>query len=189
MARPCNICASSDNRRIADAMIVEGATDAAIAARIQVGRMSVARHRANHVIRPAEAALAIANKGAPLRRERQDLERAAASDRASPAEIAKAALSMEAIAGRLRKVERRLESASQQAVNAPTALAALAGQHVRSLEFAARLGGVGGYAPAKVQPGGGAGFAVNIIFSGGGAGQPEVVTIAPLDTLHGGDPE
>lgn len=161
-------------------MIAEGATDAAIAARLGVGRMSVARHRANHVVRPAEAALVVASKGAAAREERSTLERAAASGQPTPAEAARAALSLEALVGRLRKVERRLERAAEAAEATPTALAALAGQQLRSLEFAARLGATGGFGVAKGAGSEAAPFAVNIILSGAGPGAPEVITIAPV---------
>ena len=63
--RPCLICSDSEKTRIASEMIAGGATDGAIAARLGGGlhRMSVSRHRRNHVVAPAKALAAVAGKG------------------------------------------------------------------------------------------------------------------------------
>lgn len=52
--RPCSICKSAENTRIAAEMIAAGA-DQAVADRIGVARTSVLRHRHAHIVAPAKA--------------------------------------------------------------------------------------------------------------------------------------
>ena len=61
--RPCSICADAERLRLAGEMIATGATDQAVADRIGgINRMAVARHRQNHIVRPARAVVEAANK-------------------------------------------------------------------------------------------------------------------------------
>src|SRR5947207_15973512 len=74
--RPCQICSDAVKMRIAAEMI--SASDQAVADRIGgVSRMAVARHRQNHIEKPAKAIVTAANKGKDVRDEREQLVAAA----------------------------------------------------------------------------------------------------------------
>lgn len=170
MPRSCSICSDPKKARRVAEMVAEGATDAAIAAAVGASRPAVNRHRRGHIVKPTQDALAIADKGAVSRQERQQLAQAAAADTPAPAAVARALLSLDALADRLAGIEARLERAAGQAeaTGALTSLAGLAGQQIRAVEATAKLGGVGGYAPRKdagSEPG--QPFVLNINFSNG----------------------
>jgi hypothetical protein len=169
MPRTCSICCDTKKQRIAAEMLAEGATDQAVAAQIGVNRMAVARHRHNHVIKPAQDRLAIVSKGAAPRQERQQLAAAAASDAPSPKDYAEAFFGLKAQAEKLSRIEERLErmAALAEAGTSANTVAQLAAQQLRGVEVGARLAGAGGYAPGK-GPGENAGtpFSVNIILGG-----------------------
>jgi hypothetical protein len=75
-------------------MIVAGASDQMVADRIGgISRMAVARHRQNHIERPAKAIVRAANKGKDVRDEREQLVAAAEAG-----DVAAAFLSLERIA-------------------------------------------------------------------------------------------
>jgi hypothetical protein len=92
-------------------MIAGGASDQAVANKIGgISRMAVARHRQNHVERPAKAIVAAANKGKDVRDERDQLVAAAEGG-----DTAAAFLSLERIAADLRRVQERLERTAEAA--------------------------------------------------------------------------
>lgn len=170
MPRSCSICSDPKRARRVAEMVAEGATDAAIAAAVGASRPAVNRHRRDHIVKPARDALAIAAKGAASRQERQQLAQGAVADTPPPAAIARAMLSLDALADRLASIEQRLERAAgkAEAAGSMTALAGLAGQQIRAVEATARLGGVGGYAPQKdAGKAGGQPFVLNFTFSTG----------------------
>ncbi len=152
-------------------MLAAGATDQAIADKLGgMSRMAVARHRQNHVIKPAQDRLALISKGAGPRQERQQLAEAAAADAPSPQAFADAFLGLKAQAEKLTAIEARLErmQAVAEAGKSPSAVAQLSAQQLRAIEVGAKLSGAGGYAPAKsADASGGTVFAINFIFSNG----------------------
>jgi hypothetical protein len=163
--RPCQICADAANLRTAAEMIAAGASDQAVASAIGgISRMAVARHRQNHIERPAKAIVAAANKGKDVREEREQLVAAA-----EQGDIAAAFLSLERIACDLRRVQERLERTADAAEGDQQrlAVASLSGQQLRAAEVRAKLGGVGGYATPRTDKPNGAPFVLTINFSGG----------------------
>ena len=152
--RPCQVCVSAARLKLAAEMIGAGASDQAIANRIGgISRMTVARHRQNHIERPAKAIVAAANKGKDVRDERDQLVAAAEAG-----DTAAAFLALNQIAVDLRRVQERLERAADaaEADKQRLAVASLSGQQLRAAEVRAKLGGVGGYAtPRTDKPAGG----------------------------------
>jgi hypothetical protein len=109
--RPCQICSDAASVRIAGEMIAAGASDQTVADRISgISRMAVARHRQNHIERPAKAIVAAANKGKDARDERDQLVAAAESG-----DTAAAFLALNQIAADLRRVQERLERTADAA--------------------------------------------------------------------------
>ena len=165
MGRPCFICCNSEKYEVARAMIATGATDQAIAGKIGINRMAVSRHRHNHILAPARAIAEAAGKGREVAAQRaQAVAAAAAGD---PMAFVQGA----AIVSDLQRVHDRLERTADAAEQDKQRLAvsSLSAQQLRAAEVRAKIGGVGGYAPAKGGPeGGGAGvFSVNIHLGGG----------------------
>jgi hypothetical protein len=126
--------------------------------------MAVARHRQNHIERPARAVLAAVDKGRTAREEREQVVAAAEGG-----DLATAFLSLERIAADLRKVQERLErtAGAAEVDKQRLAVASLSGQQLRAAEVRAKLGGLGGYAPPRYQTSNGPKLELNIIFSGG----------------------
>lgn len=174
--RPCQICADAKKARIASEMIAAGASDQVVADRIGgISRMAVARHRQNHIERPARAVLAAVNKGRDARQEREQLVAAAESG-----DSAAAFLALNQIAADLRRVQERLErnADAAEADSQRLAVANLSGQQLRAAEVRARLGGVGGYASPRAVASDAPKFELNIIFSGG---RTEHIVGTPID--------
>jgi hypothetical protein len=169
----CQICKDSKRLKLANQLIAEGLADGKIAARLglpagpsgNTGRMMVQRHRVRHVAAVARAVLEAADKGSQITAQRKEvIEAAQRGDKAA------AFLGLEAIASDLRATSERLErvSAGAETDGQRTAVAALAGQQLRSAEVRSRLGGHGGYAPQR-GPAGGAEqpmFSIVMHFSG-----------------------
>jgi hypothetical protein len=124
--------------------------------------MAVARHRQNHIERPAKAIVAAANKGKDVRDERDQIVAAAEAG-----DVVAAFLSLERIAADLRRVQERLERTADaaEADKQRLAVASLSGQQLRAVEVRAKLGGVGGYATPRTDKGNAAPFVLNIHFS------------------------
>ena len=80
--RLCQICASVANLKLAAEMITAGASDHAVASKIGgINRMTVSRHRRNHIEAPAKALVEAANKGRSVVEDReQTLAAVAAGD-------------------------------------------------------------------------------------------------------------
>ena len=170
--RPCTICSSTEKLRLAANMIAAGATDQAIADRVGgVNRMSVSRHRHNHVMGPAKALAEAAGKGRDAVDQRAQVM--AAAEAGDPA----AFVALAGIVDDLRRVHNRLERTADAAEqdNQRLAVSSLSAQQLRAAEVRAKPGGVGGYAPGRAGPdGGGMGtFSVNIHL---GNGQVERIT-------------
>jgi hypothetical protein len=115
-----------------------------------ISHLAVARHRQNHIERPARAVLAAVNKGRYARQERDQLVAAAESG-----DTAAAFLALNQIAADLRKVQERLERTADAAEvdKERLAVASLSGQQLRAAEVRAKLGGVGGYATPRTDKG------------------------------------
>jgi hypothetical protein len=162
--RPCTICSNTDKMRIAGEMILAGAPDQAIADRLCVGRMSVARHRASHVLAPAQALADAAGKGRDMAEQRAQMM--AAAEAGDPS----AFVALAGIVADLKKVHERLERTAEAAEQdgQRMAVAGLSAQQIRASEVRAKIGGVGGYG-AREAAGQNAGvpFSVTINFSGG----------------------
>jgi hypothetical protein len=165
--------------RLVAEMIAEGATDQAVADRIGgISRMAVARHRHNHIERPAKAIVQAANKGKDTRDERDRL--VAAVD---AGDAAAAFLALNQIAADLRRVQERLERTAEAAEvdEQRLAVASLSGQQLRAAEVRAKLGGVGGYATPRSDKSDAAPFVLTINFSGGRRQRIQGVPIDPDD--------
>jgi hypothetical protein len=146
-------------------MIAVGSSDQMVADRVGgISRMAVARHRQNHIERPAKAIVAAANKGKDVRDERDQFVAAAEAG-----DVAAAFLSLERIAADLRRVQERLERTAEaaEADKQRLVVASLSGQQLRAAEVRAKLGGIGGYAPARSEMSNAPPFVLNIHFSGG----------------------
>ncbi len=178
MPRPCEICRDPAKLGAAATMLAEGASDAAIAAALGVGRMSVNRHKVGHVIKPLQDQLAIVAKGAAPRQERQELAQAAAADTPTPQAFADAVLGLKAQAEKLERIESRLErmAAAAEAGGSANSVAQLTAQQLRGIEVGAKLASVGGYAPARLAGDGGAAAPVQISINFSG-GHSETITV------------
>ena len=158
--RPCLICSDSEKTRIASEMIAGGATDGAIAARLGGGlhRMSVSRHRRNHVVAPAKALAEVAGKGRDAIEQRAQV--LAAAEAGDPS----AFVALAGIVADLRKVHERLEATADAAArdNQRVAVASLSAQQLRAAEVRAKIGGVGGYGASKAAGQGNTPFSVTI---------------------------
>jgi hypothetical protein len=153
MAQRCSVC-TNPNRQAIETAICTGITDEAVARQFGIQRVSVGRHRRNHIIRAAHDRLAILTRDAPLREERQLLAAAASADEAPIDEVVKASLGTRALLKKLNNIENRLERVADLAEQAgsPTGVAVLAGQQIRSLEFGAKLGGHPNFRPPTAIP-------------------------------------
>jgi hypothetical protein len=184
--RPCQICSDADSLRMAAELIAAGASDQAVADRIGgISRMAVARHRQNHIERPAKAIVAAANKGKDVREERDQLVAAAEGG-----DTAAAFLALNQIAADLRRVQERLERTADaaEADKQRLAVASLSGQQLRAAEVRAKLGGVGGYATPRTDKPGGAPFVLNIIFSDRETTRIEGMPMHPDDPMFNAVP-
>jgi hypothetical protein len=183
--RPCLICSDAAKMRTAGEMIAAGSSDEAVAKKIGVGRMAVARHRQNHIERPARAVLAVVDKGRTAREEREQLIAAV-----EQGDVAAAFLSLERIAADLRKVQERLERSANAAEidKQRLAVASLSGQQLRAAEVRAKLGSVGGFAPPRAVVNNAPPFVLNIHFSGGGTERIEGRPLDPDDPAFNGVP-
>jgi hypothetical protein len=180
--RPCQICADAASVKLAAEMIATGASDRAVASMIGgISRMAVARHRQNHIERPAKAIVAAANKGKDVRDERDQLVAAAEAGN-----VAAAFLGLGELIEDLRRVRDRLERAAggAEADDQRLAVASLSGQQLRATEVRAKLGGVGGYATPRGAASDAPKFELNIIFSGGQTTRIEGTPMHP-DALAG----
>jgi hypothetical protein len=164
--RICGICATSSAMQNAAGLIAKGLPDQKIADALgfpgNAGRMLVSRHRRFHVLAPAAAVAEAAGKGRANVDQRQELVAAAEAG-----DVAAAFLSLERIAGDLRRVQERLERTADaaEADKQRLAVASLSGQQLRAAEVRAKLGGVGGYATPRSDKGDAAPFVLNIHFS------------------------
>jgi hypothetical protein len=179
--RHCSICSNLEKIRLAADMIAAGAPDQAVADAIGAGRMAVARHRQNHLIKPMADRLAIMNKGAGPQQERQQLAAAAATDTPTPQQFVDAFLGLKAQAEKLQRIEERLErmAALAEANESASGVAQIAGQQLRGVEVGAKLAGAGGYAPQKLAGGAEGMFSVTIVL---GEGRTETISVASVAT-------
>jgi hypothetical protein len=180
MPRSCLICSDNVKFQLAADMVQAGASDQAIADRLgSLSRMSVRRHRENHIAAPLQHRLAIAAKGSEHVRERQALAQAAAADAPSPQQFADAVLGLRAQAEKLERIESRLErmAVAAETGGSANAVSQLSAQQIRSVEVGARLAGVGGYA-ARPAPDAAMTVPVSITFNLGD-GRVETMTVAP----------
>ena len=147
MGAACKICISSESARAVAEMVAEGLSDQVISNRLGcgIGRMSVQRHRKNHIELLAKAVVGMANKGADAAAQRSQVM--AAAEAGHPL----AFLALAAIVADMRRVQDRLERVAGAAEQAGqgTAVAALSGQQLRAAEVRAKMGGAGGYAAPR----------------------------------------
>lgn len=130
-------------------MVAAGETDSAIAEALKVGRMSVQRHRHNHVVAPARALVEAAGKGQDAREQRAQV--LALAEQGDPT----AFVALAGIVNDLKKVHDRLERTADGAEQDKQrlAVASLSSQQLRAAEVRARIGGVGAYSPQKQSSG------------------------------------
>jgi hypothetical protein len=153
MPRPCIVCTHRDRRSI-DALIATGASDYEVGRQFRIERVSVGRHRRGHLLKPLADKLRILEKDSPAREERRAIAEAAASDNPPLEQLVQAATGTRALLRKLDEIEMRLDRMSDKAEQGgqPTAVAALAGQQFKGLEFAAKLGGHPGFRPPSAIP-------------------------------------
>jgi hypothetical protein len=179
MPRDCLICLDGEKTKVVAELIATGVSDRAIARQIGgMSHMSVARHRQNHVARPAQAFARAAARTHEIRAERERAIQAAESG-----DLATAFLGLERIAADLRRVQERLERTAEAAETDQQrlAVASLSGQQLRAAEVRAKLGGVGAYAPPRGVASDAPKFELNIIFSGGRTQRIEGMPMHPDD--------
>ena len=130
---------------VAAEMAAEGASDRIVAERLGIDRMAARRHRINHVVAPAKALAAAANKGADVREQSE--QALALAEQVDPS----AFLALAGIVNDLKKVHDRLERTADAAEqdNQRLAGASLSSQQLRAAEARAKIGGVGAYSPQK----------------------------------------
>jgi hypothetical protein len=153
-------------------MISEGASDQQIADALGLGRMAVQRHRHAHVFAPAQALATAAGKDREAVLRRADMM--AAAEAGDPSLF----VGLAAIVHDLRTVHERLErsAAAAEADKQRMAVSTLSAQQLRAAEVRAKLGAVGGYAPARqAADGTGAPVQIQMIFQG--TGQVETITV------------
>jgi hypothetical protein len=189
MGRPCLICLHPDRAAI-EATIVAGTSDYEVGRRFRVERVSVGRHRRNHILKPTRDRLTLIARDTAERHEREKLSAAVASNAPTPAQFVEAFFGLKAQAEKLERIEARLErmAAVAEAGGSPTGVATLAAQQLRGIETGAKLVGLPGFVPARATDHAVAGskFEVNIVFTG--AGRTESFTVAtPLAATIDGD--
>jgi hypothetical protein len=187
MPRACLICADPNKTKLAAEMIGSGKSDELIAKTLGgLSRGSARRHRVNHVEREVRAVLQAANRTRDIRAERHRIVAAAEAGDVNAASW----LSIERIAEAVRRVEMRLERVSQAAEleGRHLAVAALAGQELKAATVAARLGGLGGYAPPRRDPSDAQPFVLNIQFRGGRTERIEGTPMHPDDPAFNAQP-
>ena len=173
--RPCQICASAANLKLAADMIASGASDQSVARKIGgINRMTVSRHRHNHIEAPAKAIVEAAGKGLAVKQEREKtLAAVAAGD-----EVA-TFVGLAAIVTDLKGVRDRLErsaTAAEEAGMHPV-IAQIASQQHKSAEIRGKLGAVGGFAPPKAGAINLPVFTLNLMLSGG---RTERIAVSPI---------
>jgi hypothetical protein len=94
---------------VAAEMAAEGASDRIVAERLGIDRMAARRHRINHVVAPAKALAAAANKGADVREQSE--QALALAEQVDPS----AFLALAGIVNDLKKVHDRLERTADAA--------------------------------------------------------------------------
>ena len=177
--RPCTICSSDEKIKVSAEMIGAGASDQVIADRLGVGRMSVQRHRQSHVLAPAKALAEAAGKGQAAIEQRAQVM--AAAEAGDPS----AFVALAAIVADLRRVHERLERTAGAAEqdNQRLAVASLSAQQLRAAEVRAKIGGVGGYAPARgMEATAAAPFSITFNFANGST---ERITTVGAATAYG----
>jgi hypothetical protein len=186
MPRPCIVCSHPDRRSI-DALIATGASDYEVGRQFCIERVSVGRHRRRHIIKPTQDRLAILRKDADAREGRRALAEAAASDEPPIDQLVQAATGTRALLRKLNEIERRLDRMSDKAEQGgqPTAVATLAGQQFKGLEFAAKLGGHPGFRPQSALPQQSDRPVVNIEFVFQGSGRTETIGLTGRPVING----
>jgi hypothetical protein len=169
MSFPCRVCTSPNRAEIDATMVTPGISDYEISRRFGIARSSVQRHRARHIVKPAQDKLAILERGSKEREERRAIAEAAASDAPPIDQLLQATTGTRALLRKLDEIERRLDRMSDRAEQGgqSTAVAALAGQQFKGLEFAAKLGGHPSFRPpsAVSQAGEKATVSIEIVFA------------------------
>jgi hypothetical protein len=193
MPQRCRVCAHPERKAI-DKSLQAGTTDHDIAVRYGLVRISVSRHRQEHLIKPLQDQLAIVDKDRVARQEQQkrrELAAAAASDEPSIQAQVEAIVGTRALLAELSEIKGMLKrgAAQAEAAGSPTGMAAIAGQQIRGLEFGARLGGNRNFVPSRIigEAGEATHFAVNIIFNDTGKTESISIVGNPHRTLDAND--
>jgi hypothetical protein len=176
--RHCTICIDPEKLRRTAELIAEGVADVGIAAALNVGRMSVHRHRTAHVLAPARAIATAAAKSRPVEAQRNEVVAAA---EAGELDATTTYLALAPITNSMRRVDDRVErtAAVAEAAGHFIGVSALSGQQIRLAEMRAKLGGHGGYRNSLAGPDSGRPkFSVSIYFSNG---HQETITATPVD--------
>jgi hypothetical protein len=178
---PCRACTSPRRAEI-DAALGSGVSDYEVSRRFNISRPSIHRHRLRHIIKPMQDRLAVLAKDSEEQRQRRELAQAASVDEPSTQELIETHLGMRAQIANLSEVKADLRHGATIAREAgsPTGIAQIAGQQLRHVEVASRLGGTGGYRAPALTAGGIGGvlepkWSIQIIFKG--SGQTEAINI------------
>jgi hypothetical protein len=149
-----------------------GISDREVSRRYGIPCASVQRHRVRHIIKPARDKIAILEKVSEGARQRQELAEAAASDEPSIDQLLEAAVGTRAMVNRYNAIQGSLGRSRVRAEEdgAHTAVAAIAGQQFKGMEFGAKLYGHPGFRPAALagQTSERTIFKIDMVFQGSG---------------------
>jgi hypothetical protein len=163
---------------------MSGAGGREVSRQFKISHVSIWRHRTNHIEKPAQHRLAIINKGADERRERDALAKAAASDKPLIQEQIDAVFGAAAHADGYTKIQNHLDFHAEQAVinQQPMVGVAVAGRQIQLLDHGAKYAG-GAFTPGRSpdQVAAATRFEVNILFSNG---KQETISVSTPAVPH-----
>jgi hypothetical protein len=179
-AAAATVTFDSKARRVAE-LVGSGASDGAIAASLGCHRLTILRHRQNHIVAPARALMEAANKGRDAQVQRQEIE--AAAEAGDPA----AWLGLTAVVADLKKVNARLERTAEaaEAGGRELAVASLSSQQLKAVEVRAKMGNVGSYGQRQREGGDFRPFVLQINFGDGRTDRIEGVPEHTIDMKPG----
>jgi hypothetical protein len=177
----CRICGDPRLAEQAKTFALAGIADREVSRRMGISKSVVNRHRLRHVVAPLQHQLALAGMGAEPKRQREELAAAVASDAPSTAVLVESVLGLRAQTERMISIWSHLERAvvAAETQGAHTAVAALAGQQLKSVEVGSRLAAIPTFVPTRIAEQlapGAPPFQVNIHFSS--TGKTETISLA-----------
>jgi len=161
----CKLCSNPDQAKVR-AAFASDASDREIGRLFGVSHMCAGRHRRNHVAKPLQAALIALDRGRTAHDQRE--QQNAAIEKGDPVAVVDGLLSREALVSEVQRISERNERMAcvSEEGGSVQGVATASAQQIRAAEFKAKVGGIGGFAPARAadkaaqrEP-----FVVNILF-------------------------